>query len=131
MDQSAVKKWVDKHLKKLMRRMGIPHWSITVRYEHIEGDTMAHILPQLKYEIAEITIDSSKIKEEEQLEKLILHELSHVLTSPYTMFWDSVAHALPEGSIESFKELFIYAEEMTVKNLERMSAMHKEAFNGH
>lgn len=128
MDQSKVKEWVGANLERLMAQCGIPHWRVVVWYDALDEAT-AECSPRLKYESARITIDPARIDDIEELERVLRHELFHIVHSPFHILWDAVAQTFTQEQCDIFNQLWSYAQEMTVKNLERMHSGYMEVFS--
>ena len=130
MDKSRVKALVEDNIERYMRLFGIPHWRVTVEYGPIDssgacGAPAAEMNVQPQYERALMSIDPEKIQDEEMLEAVLKHELLHILHSPFALVWDAIAEAIPDENLyKAIRSIYWNANEMTVRNLERMHAGH-------
>jgi hypothetical protein len=88
MDRSEVVAAVEKDLEKYMRIMGVPHWRIEVEYGPCpsSADYEAEIERQSDYNVARIFLDPEKIEDRAALYKDIVHELAHIVLSPFDIY---------------------------------------------
>lgn len=128
--EQECKEWIDHNIEPLMRSLGIPHWQVDVEYgvnpdRHGDCDT----LPD--YERALMTLYPASIESIEQLEKTVIHELCHILHSPFARF-EKALDGVFEGSDQKittlFSNIYVTACERTVKNLERLLVAQREKY---
>jgi hypothetical protein len=126
MDRSAVKKIVDREIEPLMARLGIPHWRITVGYKPapvdddgvtIEGECKRGI----DYNNAYIELNPEGLDGEEDVIRILRHELFHVVLSPFDLYSTAVAEVdLPRSLHLVLDRVWRHAVEKAAINLERM-----------
>lgn len=131
MEKSEVQTWVDANLKGLQAQYGIPHWEIEMEYILDENIGLEGECTTLdRYEKAIIKINVPHMKDTGYLEKVFRHELSHIIHGPFHMYWRAVCDAIEETEksealLKALDCLWHDAQELTVKNIERMSAGHR------
>lgn len=134
MDKSEVKTWVDANAYRLLKEYGVPHWKVAVEYclnDSVEWGGKCETQP--RYEIATITLNCANIYNKTGIEEILRHEICHILHAPFNWYALAVKEALEkmqgmEPLLASLDTVFDTAAELTVKNLERMHAGHKEAY---
>lgn len=127
MERKDAKKIIDRELVPLMERLGIPHWKITIVLGPTEstddGSCVLGLCRRLPdYNRAQITINFDDIEDEAKLMRTLVHELSHIVISPFDVYRDTITQHLAPDSHEGRSEcrLFTYVVEQTIINLERM-----------
>jgi hypothetical protein len=124
MDRSAARAIVDREIEPLMRRLGIPHWHVSVVYDlradNTSATTQALCHTLVDYNRARIEIDPDAIDDEADLLRVLRHELMHVLLSPFDLVANTLRDALDDRSRAVLQTIQAYAQEQAVINLERM-----------
>jgi hypothetical protein len=126
MDRSAVKAIVDKNIGPLMRAAGIPHWEVRVSYDGRpedrdgEATTTGDCTTLLDYEQAWIQLHPSEFDDEDDILRVLQHELFHVVASPIGLLASLMRMGLEGAERERMDRVIRYATETTVRNLERM-----------
>lgn len=110
-----------------MAEFGVPHWKVTVLYAFVESvkdepSAAAECSSHFEYEQATITLNRPSFQDEDAayLEMVIEHELAHIVHSPFLILMDMAKEVLPA---EQYNMLWVgwhRAQEMTVRNIERM-----------
>jgi hypothetical protein len=123
MDRSEVKAIVDREIEPLMEMMGVPHWRIKVEYERPENgewEAECHRIPP--YNRANVRIDPDSMADADHVIRTLVHELAHVVLSPFDVYRNVMTAHDVEGSPEDKRErqLWTYAVEQAVINVERM-----------
>ncbi len=131
MDQSAVKRLVERDLETLMRAFGVPHWSIRVCYGPIDGAddgcmAQGHCHRLIDYESATITLDPANLDDEDEVLKTLRHELMHVVLSPFDLLRSWMLTGPKDADYERALTIANHATEIGVKNLSRMWVCVKE-----
>lgn len=130
MTSEQVRSWFKKNLDRKMREFGVPHWRISVSYmRHESKDDGFHPFmvcqKRFEYEKAVLEIDADicarELDSADELEKMVEHELLHVVSSPFdlymTMTWEMVTDEHLRGVLnESWRQ----AQELSVRNMERL-----------
>lgn len=127
MDQSEVKRFVERDIAGLMEAMGVPHWNLLVEYGPMESNTAGfschgQCTPSVCYNKATIQLDPAMIQDEKALGKLLVHEIGHILISPFNLYRKHAASFIQAGSPQDSQEdtVWEYCMEQTIINLERM-----------
>ena len=127
MDRSAVKAIVDREIESLMKRLGIQHWTVAVRYEpeaeRPDGQIRRGFCsPNLDYNTAAIQFNPEAFDTEEEVLHVLRHELLHVVLSPYDLYKNALAPVLDTdpAKVEVFAVLWTHVIEKAVINLNRM-----------
>lgn len=129
MDVSRCREIVRSHLPRLMNFLCIGHWSITPVFERLDGTFAGQCWPDPDYCTAKIIFDAEKCEGDElQLLALIVHELTHVVFSPFTLYQRAVLEAFKEfnqpAAWNMLSVVATHAEEQAAINLERIWGKH-------
>jgi hypothetical protein len=120
MDRSACKAIADKHLLRMMRLVGVSHWTIAVSFDATKEGTKATCEVFVKYERAEITIDAQKAETPLDVLESLRHELFHVLLANFEVYFQIVQRATKEQELVDLNLYgWQFAQEKTVLNMER------------
>lgn len=135
MTYDAVKSWVEGNIERKMRELGVPHWRIEVNYTRLDAaddgfQSILQVRRRPEYERATIDIDCHHVDDEKALAEYIDHELMHIVHSPFHLFYRLVWEMLPESKRGVLNEAYSHAEEMTVRNMERMAFGLRESAKG-
>lgn len=129
MDQSRLREFVDARLEGLQEAMGIAHWKIVVHIEPIGQDgvpdhasTPADVNLRTNYNQAVIRMDPAQIDDEEGATTALIHELLHVVASPFRVYEAFVCGMIKKGTSREEQEdrIWTYCEEQAIINLERL-----------
>lgn len=126
MDRSAVKAIVDREIEPLMRRLGIPHWRITVSLEPApQKDSgrylSGHVDRFVDYEHAHVTLNPEAFDDESDVLRVLRHELLHVVLAPIDVFVNAVEATLEgHAAAPTLQAVWTHAMERAVGHLERM-----------
>jgi hypothetical protein len=126
MDRSKVKEIVEASLGPLVSRLGIDRWTIGVDYDLRESDGLTRSRGLCNwhpdYDKASINLDPDSFGSEEEVAKVLRHELFHVLLAPYTVFLNAVKPLMQDDPIKAAmaEAIWTHACERAVINLERM-----------
>lgn len=126
MDRSAVKAIVDREIEPLLRRLGIPHWRITVSYEPAPPDAdgryvAGHVNRRVDYDQAHVTLNPEAFDDESDVLRVLRHELMHVVLSPYDVFLNAVQSTLDgHAAAPALQSVWTHCMERAVIHLERM-----------
>lgn len=121
MEIDALKAIVGREIEPLMRRIGIPHWRVDVRYQQIDEDGCRAVIDLApEYERAAITMDAYKLPDAAAARETLTHELLHVVAAPMVLVEAFVNRRLGDESHKGFREVNRHAVESTVRNLERL-----------
>ena len=123
MDKSEVKNWVDENIHEYKRMFGITHWHLKVYYEVME-DQLGNCEFHPQYEEAVIKLNHEAIEDIEELEKLFVHELGHIVHPPFRFYVDVVNQLLTDEQYKAMDRLYDHVQELVVKNIERMHWGH-------
>lgn len=129
MDESKLRAFVDEHLPQIQEAMCLGHWSIRVFVEPIEqsGDAAncrvagnCHMRPN--YNQANIRLDPAQIDDEAHAAKVLVHEMGHVLVSPYRVYREFAASMIESKSSQDAQEdgIWTFCDEQAVINIERI-----------
>lgn len=133
MDKSEVEDWVKGNIDRLVDLFGIQHWRIQVFYEILEGDGSFHPLMRVskkpEYERAVIRIHYPGVSDLEDLEDAFKHELMHIVAAPFDTAWLILCEMLTDDQLKIVNRFWTQAEELTVRNLERMHQAHMATAN--
>lgn len=123
MDQSKVREIVEAHLADYQIAFGIPHWRITVWYDH-ELDSTGRVNLQPEYDQCGITLNYTELEDDEMVLRVLRHEMFHIVNSPQKTFCDAVAaffNSVSEPAAWAvLNSIYALCNERTVKHLERM-----------
>jgi hypothetical protein len=126
MDKSTLKAMVDREIEPLMRRLGIPHWRVTVSYGLVEGSGLnrrfhGECNRSVDYNQAHITLDPETLDDEAHALKVLRHELYHVVLAPFDVYSNAVDAAVGTGTTTNILgSVWTHAVEQAAINLERM-----------
>lgn len=126
MDRSAVKAIVDREIEPLMRRLGIPHWRITVAFEPAPTDAngrfrAGHVSRYVDYEHAHVTLNPEAFEDESDVLRVLRHELLHVVLAPIDVFVNAVEATMKDHpAAPTLESVWTHAMERAVGHLERM-----------
>lgn len=114
---------VEELLPLWMRKLGCPHWGITVVYGPCSNpDWSASCHREVAYEVAIITLDPSKHVDREDVERSILHELLHVKLAVFDLYRNVVTQNRGVNTPAAREEsaLWTFCIEQAVKELRRL-----------
>ncbi|MEO1522888.1 MAG: hypothetical protein AAFU78_19215 [Cyanobacteria bacterium J06633_2] len=125
MKESTCREWIDNNIKDMMWATGLMAWKIRFIVEELEprheGETrLGTCDSDYAYEDACITINNEGIRDEAHLEKVIRHELLHLVIAPYESLAHGYLQIVDDQHVNAFREMERIARERTVLNLERM-----------
>ena len=131
-DQAA-KEWlekvtrtVDTHLHMYKEMLGLDNWTITMLYHDGESSATGYCDRLYAYKKAWIFIDPAKHVSKSAVLQTLRHELLHLVHTPFDLAYEVMAKVVgvEKGSREhdTFQEIYTYAQEATVVNMERMLA---------
>jgi hypothetical protein len=130
MDHSKAKAIVDRDINALLRAYGLQHWQIRIYYDlQSESDddgshyaTLGRVSVKPAYEQAAIRLNVGEIDDEAQLLKILRHELSHVVLSPFDLYRTHATRGIKADSKEEREHdhLWDYCVEQAAINLERV-----------
>lgn len=130
MTSTEVREWIDREIPVILRSFGLPHWRVRIDYFRMdkEGDgfqPFMHVKRRVEYERAVICVDAdicaTDIDTEDELREFLEHEVMHIVHSPFNLVRDIVWEMLTEDQRGTLNETWRYAEELTLRNLERMA----------
>jgi hypothetical protein len=123
MDRSAVEAIVRREIEPLKERLGLAHWHTAVDLGPIEDGAIGQCSRKIDYDKAYIELDPGRLDDEEEILKVLRHELFHVIVSPFDLFERGVANAGLSGAMNAvLGRVWDHAVEQAVINLERMFA---------
>lgn len=134
MEKAEAKEWADRNIESLIKEYGIPHWEVIVEWVADKSDgAKGNCTASARYEHAYIELNYINIDDLKDLERILRHEIGHIVHAPFNMYRLAVEEALKQypGSDPVRAVLdssFDDAMELTVKNIERMHAGHKQAY---
>lgn len=121
MDKSDVQEIVNDNVKWLRWALQLQEWSITFVYESLPDGIGGECRPNLPYKMATITIDPDKADNKADVLKTLLHELLHILLSPFENYRESVMQIADGKQMENVLDTVYYRiHENVVYMLERM-----------
>jgi hypothetical protein len=125
MEKCDAQKWLDRNAKRVIRKMGVPHWTVHFYWELKDSEEWAgRIEMNFKYEEASVQINLPKIDNKKVLEKVITHELAHIAHAPFAILWDAIEPFLPDDKTrDSMLAMYSHAKELTVLNIERIEGV--------
>jgi len=97
----------------------IEPWRIEVKVETLD-DSFATIDLQAEYRNAVLRVDHERHDTRRKVEQSVRHEMMHLLTAEFQMFWDLIEEELPEASRKLAERAFDQAWELVVRRLERV-----------
>lgn len=86
MKESEVRRWLKKNQDFYVRLYGLQDWDIRVTVKDTDGTLMGTCNAQYEYRQAEIMLASDALDSELDLIETFLHELEHVLLSPFDLY---------------------------------------------
>jgi hypothetical protein len=122
MDRSAVEAIVRREIEPLKRQLGISHWKVSAHYDLRADDccTRAQCTTLVDYERVRIDFDPDGMDDEAEVIETLLHELLHVVLSPFDIVVNALRDVLDERTRTILQSIHTHAVEKAVINLERM-----------
>ena len=125
MDKSEVKAWVDENAERLKLELGLDHWRLVINHDGLppgeDGAIRAMtVKTKPEYERATIWINFDAIEDTGELEYHFRHELLHLMHAPFDLIYGPMYEMFTEEQIRVVNVMWNRAEELTVRNLERM-----------
>jgi hypothetical protein len=126
MDRDTLRQFVVDNIDSMTRPLGISHWKIDVLFDLRcpDGDyvTKAECNRKPSYDRALINLNAGEIEDEEDARKVLLHELFHVVLSPFDLCRNAGESHWRDDPIKSemMQEIWTFCVEQAVINLERM-----------
>jgi hypothetical protein len=132
MDASEVREIVAKYAPALMEKLGIPHWSIVFYYDLREstGDgefaKRGECIRQVRYDRATIRFDPAEFSDEQEVLKILRHELIHVVLAPFDLFWHAAEAHWQDDPVktEIMNAVWDHVVEQAVINVRRVCEGH-------
>jgi len=132
MKKNEANKWLSKNFSKLINEYCLEHWKISLKVhteqfsEEEDSAFITHSYYGLtnanpEYETATVDLFLDTIKNSKELEKILRHELLHIVLSPYITLEDSLSGLLKTRQAKVLAEQFIQVVcETTIRNLEKI-----------
>lgn len=120
MDRAAVETVVDREIDDLIRRLGVAHWRIEVRYDLRDDETQGECTRLVNYDRAVIRLNPELLDDEADVLRVLRHELFHIILSPIDLFTIAADTVIPESAAEVVSAVKHHAIERTVINIERL-----------
>lgn len=126
MDTPEVKAIVERESGLMMHRLGIDHWTIKVIYHPQPASPEGYIAKGecsrlLDYHSAHITLNPTAFDDEAEVLGTLLHELFHVVLSPFDLYSEGVDRlGLSTSSQGVLDRVWSHACERAISSLERM-----------
>jgi hypothetical protein len=130
MDASAVRAVVAKYAQPLMEKLGIPHWSIVFHYDLREANgafaKRGECIRQVRYDRATIRLDCEEFSDEQEVLKVLRHELIHVVLAPFDLFWHAAGACWADDPVKAamMDAVWDHVVEQAVINIERVCEGH-------
>lgn len=107
MDIFDIHAWIDTNKARYIRLYGLEQWDIKVVVDDAEdASLMGACEPEFEYKQATIFIYSELIDSEQELIETFLHEVEHILLSPFDIYQRIVEAQLPKGRSSMTSEFF-------------------------
>lgn len=124
MDASSLRALLDTWTPVYAQRFGLSHWRIETHVVGIPDEggqtTLGDVEVMPERERASVRLNALALDNEVEALATLRHELLHIVVSPMQLFLDSVLARLPEEQHTDLRQLFAFADEMSVRNLERL-----------
>jgi hypothetical protein len=122
MDRSAVEAIVRRSLDPMMTRLGIGHWTISMSFDLAEQGTAGECSRLPNYDSAAIRLNPAELHDEDGVLKTLLHELFHVVLSPFDLYSIGAEQAIGDDRAARavLDQVWHHACERAVINLERL-----------
>lgn len=126
MDVSKLRAIVEAQAPTLIRGLGIAHWTIAFHYSlrGSKGDfaRKAECTRQVDYNRASINFDADEFETEEEVVAVLLHELIHVVLTPFDILWNTACAFWPGDTPQSrvMDSVWDHAVEQAVINVQRV-----------
>jgi len=130
MEASQVRAIVAKYAPALMEKLGIPHWSIVFYYDlrETKGNfaKKGECTRQARYDRATIAFDPAEFADEQDVLKVLRHELIHVVLSPFDLFWHAAGACWADDPVKEamMDAVWNHAVEQAVICIERVCEGH-------
>lgn len=126
MERAKVQEIVERHAGPLIEELGLEHWTIGFRYD-LRSSTggyasLGQCNRQVKYSKASISFDPDELDSEEDVLRILRHELFHLVVSPFDLPWlaSDEANKADPVKLAIVDTVWDHAQEQAVFNLERM-----------
>lgn len=112
MKKAEVCRWLRKNKLNYIKLYGMGHWDIEFVVDDVgeEPGLRGEIQLSPEYEMATIVLYPWQLEDEADLEETVRHELEHLLTAPFLLFWQGAKSALSEDVAavlqKSFEDTF-------------------------
>jgi hypothetical protein len=128
MDKSQAEKLVDEHILPLIEAMGLKDWKIRVDQcptAPSAGDssgTAGACSTNVDYKFATIAINPELMETSQDLVETLVHELIHIVLSPFTVAWNALEPVLDQhpDAKAVVTPVWTHAEERAVANVIRL-----------
>lgn len=120
MEVAEARAVVDRELPVLMGLLGLAHRRIAVHFGRREPGEVAEVDRASEYERARIDLDAGQLDDAEELADVLTHEMFHCVLGPLDLSGRYAVEATDEAEQGRLRMVRRYAEEMAVRNLERL-----------
>lgn len=121
-DKSEVERIVNANLRAVRERWHLDDWRITVEFGPCPDERVAGVTFDINYRCAKIRLDPEYCTDEAAVLEYLQHECIHLVLAPIEFYVDILERQGTSGFSEAAaKELWEFAIEQTVGNLERAS----------
>lgn len=110
MDESVVRKIIEKNIKHLKRKLRLEDWDISVVYGDCSGDP-AVTMCDTDYKIADIRFDPAYMDDKAEVLHVMLHELIHCHITMFGTYRQAVSCFLTEAERDAMNIIYRNAEE--------------------
>lgn len=122
MKRETAQKLVEEYLPVFLDILNLTEHEIQVSLGRCDDkDNAGECVRYYDYRRADITINPSLIDTEQELKNVLLHELCHVLHSPWDLFYRTAKEAAATDKMRNILDgVFDHAQESSVSKLERV-----------
>lgn len=120
MDETEIRRILDKNLKHMKWALQLQQWTLHLRLDHIGNNATARCEPQPEYRHAKLTFDPIEQESPHDLLENLRHELLHCLISRFETYRAAVRALVAKDIFYALDVVYYGAVEETVGDIERM-----------
>lgn len=114
MNEADVRRWLKKNQAFYIRLYGLDRWELDIiTWDNEESPPRGDCSLQTEYERATIRLFPGELDDELDLQETFCHELEHVLTAPFFMYFETINKLLPRRQQDTYMDMFIQVAEQS------------------
>lgn len=122
MTKEEVENYVNINSSRFIKILELDKWKIKFQFEELQEEndirTLGYCSRVYDYETATICLFWNKFEDEEELRSILIHELCHLLVTPFDVHHNAVYHLLNKKQKQMAERMYDVSQEKTVIKLQ-------------